>query len=168
MLKYQWHPNCPPSICVIDVPHYAKAGPESQMWFFFLPWMIAPQANEHNGRHCTDCTSDRSTASTECLLPWLLFPFKLLQVLTEHPLNELQMFYKSDTERSTNSVQQLLRNFQNTICHLVERACEAQAECEEFCSVNASFSARDAFDPIRRMYTDPQASSQGRRWPWNC
>ncbi|CAG8308841.1 unnamed protein product [Penicillium salamii] len=89
--------------------------------------------------------------------------FKLLQDLTEHTLNELQMFYKSGTERSTNSVHQLLRNVQNTICNLVERACEAQAECEEFCSVNASFSARDVFDPSRRMYTDPHASSRGRR-----
>ncbi|CAG8891656.1 unnamed protein product [Penicillium salamii] len=89
--------------------------------------------------------------------------FKLLQELTEHTFTELQRLYKSGTERSTNSVHQLLRNFQNTICNLVERACEAQAECEEFCSVNESHSARVVFEPIRRMYTDPQASLQGTR-----
>lgn len=89
--------------------------------------------------------------------------FKLLQELTEHTFTELQRLYKSGTERSTNSVHQLLRNFQNTICNLVERACEAQAECEEFCSVNESHSARVVFEPIRRMYTDPQASLQGPR-----
>jgi hypothetical protein len=89
--------------------------------------------------------------------------FKLLQELTEHTFTELQRLYKSGTERSTNSVHQLLRNFQNTICNLVERACEAQAECEEFCSVNESHSARVVFEPIRRMYTNPQASLQGTR-----
>jgi uncharacterized protein YaaR (DUF327 family) len=88
--------------------------------------------------------------------------FKLLQDLTEHTSNELQRLHKTGTERSNNSVHQELRNFQNTICNLVERACEAQAECEEFCSVNASFSARDVLEPIRRMYTDPRVSSQGR------
>lgn len=93
--------------------------------------------------------------------------FKLLQELTEHTFTELQRLYKSGTERSTNSVHQLLRNYQNTICNLVERACEAQAECEEFCSVNESHSARVVFEPIRRMYTDPQASLQGPRWWWN-
>jgi hypothetical protein len=30
--------------------------------------------------------------------------------------------------------------------------------------VNASFSARDVLEPIRRMYTDPRVSSQGRNW----
>ncbi|CAG8236409.1 unnamed protein product, partial [Penicillium nalgiovense] len=44
--------------------------------------------------------------------------FKLLQELTEHTFTELQRLYKSGTERSTNSVHQLLRNFQNTICNL--------------------------------------------------
>jgi hypothetical protein len=69
-------PNCPTSTCEIDVPHYAGAGPESQTWFYFLPCMIAPRTYEQNGGHCTDCTSDRSTASTECLLPWLLCPLQ--------------------------------------------------------------------------------------------
>ncbi|CAG8144159.1 unnamed protein product, partial [Penicillium salamii] len=82
--------------------------------------------------------------------------------LTEHASNELQRLHKTGTERSNNSVHQVLRNFQNTNCNLVERACEAQAECEEFCSVNASFSACDVLEPIRRMYTDPHVSLQGR------
>jgi hypothetical protein len=32
--------------------------------------------------------------------------------------------------------------------------------------VNALFSARDVLEPIRRMYTDPQVSSQGMIWLW--
>lgn len=93
--------------------------------------------------------------------------FKLLQDLTEHTSNELQRLHKTGTERSNNSVHQVLQNFQDTICTLVEKACQAQAECEEFCSVNASFSARDVLEPIRRMYTDPQVSSQSKDWLWN-
>ncbi|CAG7935660.1 unnamed protein product [Penicillium nalgiovense] len=89
--------------------------------------------------------------------------FKLLQDLTEHTFSELQRLYKSGAERSNNPVHQVFRNFQNTICDLVERACEAQAECDELCSVTGSFSARDVFEPIRRMYTDPHASLQGRK-----
>ncbi|CAG8114819.1 unnamed protein product [Penicillium salamii] len=88
--------------------------------------------------------------------------FKLLQDLTGHTSNELQRLHKTGTERSNNSVHQVLQNFQDTICTLVEKACQAQAECEEFCSVNASFSARDVLEPVRRMYTDPQISSQSR------
>jgi hypothetical protein len=91
--------------------------------------------------------------------------FKLLQDLTDHTSNELQMLYKSGAKRSNNSVHQVLLNFQNTICDLVERACEAQTECEEFCSISGSFSARVVFEPIRRMYTDPHTSSQGGREP---
>ncbi|CAG8131745.1 unnamed protein product [Penicillium nalgiovense] len=45
--------------------------------------------------------------------------FKLHQDFTEHTLNELQ---KSGAERSDNSVHQLLRNLENTICNLVEWA----------------------------------------------
>ncbi|CAG8679423.1 unnamed protein product, partial [Penicillium salamii] len=86
--------------------------------------------------------------------------FKLLQELTEHTFTELQRLYKSGTERSTNSVHQLLRKFQHTICNLVERACEAQAECEEFCSVNESHSARVVFEPIRRMSPPTQSSHE--------
>ncbi|CAG7935198.1 unnamed protein product [Penicillium salamii] len=86
--------------------------------------------------------------------------FKLLQDLTEHTSNELQRLHTTGTERSNHSVHQVLRNFQNTICNLVERACEGQAECEEFCSVSASFSARNVLEPVRRMYTDPRVSSQ--------
>ena len=48
--------------------------------------------------------------------------FKLLQDLTEHTFNELQTLYRSGTGDTNNSVQQVLRNFQNTICNLVERA----------------------------------------------
>ncbi|CRL31377.1 unnamed protein product [Penicillium camemberti] len=86
----------------------------------------------------------------------------LLQDLTGHTSNELQRLHKTGTERSNNSVHQVLQNLQDTICTLVEKACQAQAECEEFCSVNASFSARDVLEPVRRMYTDRQASSQSR------
>ena len=91
--------------------------------------------------------------------------FKLLQDLTEHTFNELQTLYRSGTGDTNNSVQQVLRTFQNAICNLVERACEAQAACEELCPVNASFSARDILEPIRRMYTDPGPSTESRKTP---
>lgn len=88
--------------------------------------------------------------------------FKLLQDITEETLKELQSLYRSDTYNSNNSVHHTLWKFQNTICSLVERACEAQAACEKLCAVEAPFSARDVLRPIRRMYTDPNANSRGR------
>ena len=89
--------------------------------------------------------------------------FKLLQDLTEEAFNELQSLYRSDTSNSNYSVHQTLWKLQNTICSLVERACEAQAAWEELCPVNATFSARDVLEPIRRIYTDPNAASLGRK-----
>ena len=89
--------------------------------------------------------------------------FKLLQDITEGTLNELQSLYRTDTYSSNNFVHQILWKFQNTICSLVERACESQAACEELCAVDAAFSARDVLEPIRRMYTDSNAPSRGRK-----
>ena len=88
--------------------------------------------------------------------------FKLIQDITEETLKELQSLYRSDTYNSNNSVHQILWKLQNTICSLVERACEAQAACEELCAVDAAFSARDVLEPIRRLYTDPYATSRAR------
>ena len=89
--------------------------------------------------------------------------FKHLQEVTDHTVNELRSIYKSDALNSTYSVHQTLHKLQNTICNLVERACEAQATCEELCPENASFSARDVLEPIRRVYTHPEVITHDTR-----
>lgn len=86
--------------------------------------------------------------------------------IMEHTVNGFRSLYESDALNSTYSVHQILRKLQNTICNLVERACEAQATCEELCPVNASFSTRDVLEPIRRMYTHPEVITPGTRAVW--
>ncbi|CRL30537.1 unnamed protein product [Penicillium camemberti] len=58
--------------------------------------------------------------------------FKLLQDLTEHTSNELQRLHKTGTERSNNAVHQVLQNFQDTICTLVERLAKPKRNVKSF------------------------------------
>ncbi|KAJ6016540.1 hypothetical protein N7540_011131 [Penicillium herquei] len=85
---------------------------------------------------------------------------KATQDLTEKTAQDLHVLYRSLDVGSGYTVHEIFVKFQNTVLHLIQKACESQAACEELCHLDVPFSARAVFEPIRRMLADADADGE--------
>jgi hypothetical protein len=82
---------------------------------------------------------------------------KHLQDSTQQTVNNLKELYDSHRHRPLSNVQETLADLRNTICGLVQNACQAQLECEDLCRKRPSLSACDAFASMAKL-CDPSES----------